>query len=120
YSSFFFLAFVAANLHSSEGAAQGHRGECGAPTCMTPLAINLAIIFGVRLFLNNFLDVLLPCLAHRHKVQRETGGVQAMQGAGGVQAAALSPAERDYMLMDYDGLVEGINNYADLSIQVGV
>jgi len=112
YSSFFFVAFIAGNLDTSDDTANDDpQGECGAPTCMQPLAINLAIIFGTRLTLTNFLDIFMPYLSYKRKIKKETAGVE--------DPTKLTPAELDYMLMDYDGIVEGIQNYADTAIQFG-
>jgi len=77
---------------------------------MDPLAINLAIIFGTRLFLNNFLDVLLPWFSWRNKLKVETSGVEEVR---------LTPAEEDFLLLPYDSLLESINAYADTAIQYG-
>jgi len=41
---------------------------------MQPLAINVAIIFGTRLTLTNFLDVFLPWLFKKLKYRSETKG----------------------------------------------
>lgn len=111
YASFFFLAFIAAYIGNSSDD-DNNEGECGYHDCMQPLSINLAIIFGTRLTLRNFLDIFLPYLKFKHKFQQETQGVENAEGR-------LTPAERQYMLINYDGLVEGINNYADTAIQYG-
>mmetsp|Transcript_27752 Transcript_27752/g.59816 ORF Transcript_27752/g.59816 Transcript_27752/m.59816 type:complete len:763 (-) Transcript_27752:195-2483(-) len=111
YASFFFIAFIAGYLTTQDAADDDAKGQCGATTCMEPLSINLAIIFGTRLTLTNFLDIFLPYVAYKQKVKKETEGVE--------DPTSLTPAEQDYMLMDYDGLVEGIQNYADTTIQYG-
>ena len=78
---------------------------------MEPMSINLAIIFGTRLFLNNFLDVALPYHSKISKIKEETKGVDA--------SVVLTPGEKDYMLIRYDGMIESINAYADTAIQYG-
>lgn len=65
YSSFFFLAFIAQNLESSKDVPSNFQGQCGAPNCMEPLSINLAIIFGTRLTLTNFLDIFIPWVNYK-------------------------------------------------------
>ena len=44
YASFFYIAFVASSMSSSTD--DGGHGDCAASTCMIPLGVNLAIIFG--------------------------------------------------------------------------
>ena len=95
YSSFFFLAFIAAYLDQPPGTPSNWVGQCGASDCMQPLSINLAIIFGTRLTLTNFLDIFIPYMNYRNKIAEETKGVN-------LEATPLSPAEKDYMLMEYD------------------
>jgi uncharacterized membrane protein len=48
YASFFYIAFAAPFVKPSADAASDWQGDCGAVTCMTPLAINVAIIFGMN------------------------------------------------------------------------
>jgi hypothetical protein len=110
YSSFFFLAFIATYLQKPSGASSEMVGQCAAPNCMEPIAINLAIIFGTRLFLTNFLDIALPWYAWRSKMREETKGVED---------ATLTPAERDYLLIRYETMLESISAYADTAIQYG-
>jgi len=111
YSSFFFLAFVASYVTKPDGAPEDSVGQCGAATCMEPLAINLAIIFGTRLVFNNLLDIFLPYIKWRHKTQRETAGVAS--------DVLLTPAEGDYLLVEYRPMLENISAYAETTIQFG-
>lgn len=115
YSSFFFLAFVASYMDPPKNPTDDDvhlLGQCGGPSCMNPLAINLAIIFGTRLTLTNFLDIFIPYVSAKMKFKAETEGVEnAME--------RLTPAEKDYMLMPYNSLLMGIQNYADTAIQYG-
>lgn len=93
YASFFFIAFIAAYIQQPPNTPSNWVGQCGGPDCMTPLSINLAIIFGTRLTLTNFLDIFIPYLAYKDKLKEETKGAEGK---------TLSPAENDYMLMVYD------------------
>jgi hypothetical protein len=112
YASFFFLAFIALYLAKSKDIDDDSTvGQCGANTCMYPLSVNLAIIFGVRLTVTNFLDIFIPYMNYKQKIKRETAGVE--------DVTRLTPAEHDYMLMDYDGMMNGIECYADTAIQYG-
>jgi len=63
------------------------------------------------LTLTNFLDIFLPWLSHRNKMKRETKGID--------ENKQLTPAEKDYMLLDYASLVQNIQVYADTAVQYG-
>jgi len=113
YSSFFFLAFIAESLPRPNVDDDANVGECGAPSCMNPLSINLAIIFGTRLTLNNFMQIFFPYRNYKKKFSEETADVDPET------ILHMTPAECDYLLMNYDGLLENINLYADAAIQYG-
>jgi hypothetical protein len=72
YASFFFLAFIAQNLEPAAGTADDFTGQCGYKNCMQPLSINLAIIFGTRLFVKNIMDIVLPLHAKNEKRKAES------------------------------------------------
>ncbi len=52
-------AFFASNLSNPRGD-DVNTGECGYNTCMTALAINLGIILGTRLTVDNFVEWMTP------------------------------------------------------------
>jgi anoctamin-10/anoctamin-7 len=110
YASFFFLAFIATWLPKPNGVPAEFVGQCGAENCMEPLAINLAIIFGTRLFVKNGTDILVPYIQSKMKLKEETKGFEDK---------ALTLPEQDYVLMQYNVLIDSINNYADAAIQFG-
>lgn len=91
YASFFFLAFVAAYLTPPADNPSGFPGQCGAKTCMQPLAINLGIIYGMRLTFTNFLDIFVPYVIYLRKKRRETKGVST--------AKPLTRPEEEVLLM---------------------
>ena len=93
YASFFFLAFIAAYLVQPPNTPSDWVGQCGASNCMEPLSINLAIIFGTRLTLTNFLDIFIPYITYKNKLKEETKGFEGKE---------LTPPEKDYILMQYD------------------
>ncbi len=109
YSSFFFLAFIAQNLTRPDGVADDFVGQCGASSCMEPLSINLAIIFGTRLFCNNATDLIMAKMAYDKKQKEETSGAEDK----------LTPAEKNYVLLEYNATLDNINNFADTAIQFG-
>lgn len=110
YASFFFLAFIAQWLPKPVGVPEEFVGQCGATNCMEPLAINLAIIFGTRLFVKNGTDILIPYIQAQMKLKEETKGTRVED---------LTLPEKDYMLMQYNVLIDSIQNYADAAIQFG-
>lgn len=75
YASFFFIAFGAAYLPPPLSNPHNYPGQCGAETCMQPLAINLGIIYGMRLTFSNVMDVLVPYVQYHLNKRRETEGV---------------------------------------------
>lgn len=111
YASFFFLAFIAGNLPRPSGAPSTALGQCGASNCMEPLSVNLAIIFGSRLTITNFLDIFMPYITHKRKKAAEVANIDPTK--------ELTPAENDYMLMQYEPMLASIQNYADTAVQYG-
>lgn len=111
YASFFFLAFVASNLSPPNSAPSNYLGQCGATNCMEPLSINLATIFGLRLTLGNFTDIFIPWFFHKQKIENETKGI--------AEDKVVTPPEKDYMLLNYEPMIESISNYADIAVQYG-
>lgn len=110
YSSFFYLAFVAKYLSKPPGADEDVVGECGYSDCMVALAINLGIIFGIRLTLSNFLEIAEPYIKSIMRLDKETKGTEGV---------ALSVAEKEFLLEPYDQLKGVMNDYAELAIQFG-
>jgi len=113
YASFFFLAFIAESLVRPPTDDDTNVGQCGAPSCMNPLSINLAIIFGTRLTVNNAIQIIMPYHNYQTKLKKETEGIDPET------VLNITPAEKDFLLMNYDGLIENINLYADAAIQYG-
>merc|ERR1719223_2661538 len=113
YSSFFFLAFIASYIQKADtddDAKEDYIGQCGATSCMDPLALNIAIIFGSRITVTNAINILTPYFAYKSKRKAETEGVDDSK---------ITKPEEDYMLMPYDTMQESINEYADTAIQYG-
>ena len=110
YASFFFIAFIAGNLSPTPDQNPQYLGQCGWVNCMQPLSVNLAIIFGSRLTITNALDILIPMYNKSVKLSRETKGKDL---------SALTPPERDYMLMESNSMLDGIQCFADTAIQFG-
>jgi hypothetical protein len=95
YASFFYIAFIAANLDPVPGQPEGFMGQCGYYNCMQPLSVNLAIIFGSRLTVTNLIEVLMPIYSCWQKRKTETAGKDV---------ALLTPPELDFILMEVRAL----------------
>lgn len=77
---------------------------------MQPLSVNLAIIFGTKLTVTNLIDFLYPWVCYKMKKAEETKGVNTEE---------LTVAERDYLLMPYNSMLDGIYLYADRAVEFG-
>lgn len=116
YASFFFIAFVANQLPTPSNSAPGYVGECAYYNCMYPLQLNIAIIFGSRLIVQNSLDILIPYATWKLKMKKETDGIITDDVDPGT---ILTPAEIDFMKMPFNPMIDIINLYADTAIQFG-
>lgn len=115
YSSFFFIAFIAGNLARPDtlddiGPQADFQGQCGYANCMQPLSVNLAIIFGSRLVINNVLSIVVPYIMLKLKIRSETQNADA---------STISRAEKDYMLSEYIIQTQDLQRMADVVIEYG-
>lgn len=114
YSSFFYLAFVAPyrpNPTDDDGQ-ENNVGECGYDDCMIPLAINLATVYGIRLTVGNFMEVVLPMILKWYKDRKEDEDRTS-------ESLDISTGEREYRMPVYDQLKGSIDDYSELAIQFG-
>jgi hypothetical protein len=79
---------------------------------MQPLSTNLIIIFGTGLITSWINNVVVPKMQGDMKRKAESMGPDG-------QLLKLTPPEDDYVLMDYNIMLEGINNFADTALQFG-
>ena len=98
YASFFYLAFIAEST-----------GDCEGSGCMSSLAVNLAIIFGTRLFVGNFMELVIPYLSFWYKHTEENK--QATK--------TMSQPETEYLLDKYDQMSASLEDYAEVAIGFG-
>lgn len=115
YASFYYLAFIAPYLPrppqlSDTGVEGGFVGECGFDNCMKPLALNLGIIFGTSLTVNNFIEIVSPLISNHMKAKAESKGTDG---------AVMTPPEREYLLLPYDVMTENMKDYAEVAVQYG-
>ena len=97
-------------INANDDRISTYQGQCGDVNCMQPLSINLAIIFGTRLVVNNFLSVVVPYIQYRMKLKSETKDVDA---------SLLTGAEKDYMLQEYHVGNTDLANFADVVMEYG-
>lgn len=109
YSSFFYLAFIAKYL-PNPADDDVNVGECGYEDCMVSLAINLGIIFGIRLTLSNAIELGQPII---NAMMRKKNTDEATAGA------VQSKAEEQFQMEVYDQLLGTMNDYAELALQFG-
>lgn len=57
------------------------------------------------------LDILVPYFTWKSKYSRETKGVEDISN--------ISLLERDYFLVQYNPVIESIENYSDTAVQYG-
>ncbi len=93
------------------GKEASYVGQCGDSTCMRPLAINIGVIIASRTFVKNIMDVLIPYMKCLHAFYQFTGG--------SLSTIHLSPPEMEYILMEYDPILESVRKYADVAVQFG-
>ena len=114
YTSFYYLAFIApylprASALADDGEEGDYVGDCGFDDCMIPLAINVAIIFGTALTVNNIVEIVVPLVQNRLKQRAESKGV----------TTELTPPEKEYILLPYDVMSSSMKDYAEVAIQFG-
>lgn len=82
YASFFYLAFIAQYLHDcpDNGGSDSD--------CMSTLAINLAVIFGIRLATGNFFELAIPYFSYQYKYRKE---IEKAEGT-------MTRPEKEYLL----------------------
>ena len=107
YASFYFLAFIAGSLPVPAGADPNSAGECGYPDCMTALAINLGVVFGLRITLTNAVLWAYPYVM-RYWRRRENASGHAM-----------SEAEMECIKEPFDMIDSFLLMYSDISTFFG-
>lgn len=80
-------------------------------SCLHELSTALSTIFLTRLVLTNLHSILLASWTNEEKRRAEMEGVEP--------GAILTPAEREYAMEPYDGLMTTFRNFAELAVQYG-
>lgn len=80
-------------------------------SCLHELSTALSTIFLTRLVLTNLHSILLASWTNEEKRKAEMEGVEP--------GAILTPAEREYAMEPYDGLMTTFRNFAELAVQYG-
>ena len=118
YASFFYIAFVAQFLSRPRNALPGDIGQCGAPSCMDALALNLFIVFGTRVTVNNIIEYHLSRYECEKKRAEETKVNKTGLSQEGLEEN-MTPPEEDYLLLPTNPMQFSIALYADTAIQFG-
>jgi hypothetical protein len=106
YGTFFYIAFIAQNIGD---------GDCGGATCMPALALNLAIIFGVRELSAITHEAVIPWLQWQQKVYTMNDGNKDSK----THHRRLTQAELQFLSPQYDVMKESIEEYAEVAMQYG-
>jgi len=83
-----------------------YRGDC-----MHELAHNLAVVFMTMIFINNFVEVLIPWLHNYQKKRKE-----AKHHKNAETSVEISEAERQFQLDEYEST---FGDYEELAVQFG-
>jgi hypothetical protein len=119
YASLFFLAFIASslpsahlsNVSSGTTSSEHQRGQCGDINCMRPLALSLGLIIVARMLFKNFMDLLLPYVNYLSFLKKRSESIK--------NKVALTPPEMDFLLMEYETILDNVRKYSDAAVQYG-
>lgn len=106
FASFYFLAFFAEYISDV---------NCGVNGCMYSLALNLFIIFIIRIISQQVVGIVIPWLMYTYK--RQGGSVVDVFLQKGV--SSKSRPENEFLLEPYDAGVAFIEDMMDSCIQFG-
>jgi hypothetical protein len=106
YGSFFYIAFVASQVGD---------GDCGGATCMPALALNLAVIFGIRELSAIMQEAIIPWLRWQRKLDK----VNQFDDKDESARQVLSRAELQFISPAYDVMKDSIGEYAEIAVQYG-
>jgi hypothetical protein len=106
YGSFFYIAFVANQVGD---------GDCGGATRMPALALNLAVIFGIRELSAIMQEAIIPWLRWQRKLDK----VNQFDDKDESARQVLSRAELQFISPAYDVMKDSIGEYAEIAVQYG-
>lgn len=109
YGTFFYIAFVASYVGD---------GDCGGATCMPALAVNVAIIFGIRECSGIIHQAILPYLSWRKKLKEVNSAIDSHDVKKGFRHK-LTQAELQFLCPYYDVMKGSIEEYAEVVMQYG-
>jgi len=106
YGSLFFTVFVQSHVSPPDGF--GSNWACLENNCLWDLLFNLYIIFAANLVVSAGVSFVLPILQIKFNEYNEGGMDEAM-----------TKAEWEYMLVEYDETLDMIENYMIATVQYG-
>ena len=89
FSSFFYIAFIAAYMSPAPGSPEDTRGDCGSSSCMDPLANNILVIFLTNIFVSKFMESVFPVI-----VRKGTHWAKTCFSKGGNEDDAVKSADK--------------------------
>lgn len=108
YGTFFYIAFVAENVGD---------GDCGGASCMPALALNLAIVFGIRELSGIFQQDILPYFEWRQGLNTMNDDIDTQRDKD--HRNRLTKAEMQFVCPYYDVMKGSIEEYAEIVMQYG-
>ena len=81
---------------------------------MRPLALSLGLIIITRTLFKNFMDLLFPYLNYVSFLNRRNKNLNNSK-----HKKLLTPPEMDFLLMEYDTILENVRKYSDTAVQYG-
>jgi len=110
YNSLFYIAFFMENWDPTACKDISEAGDWSEVSCMDNLQMQLGIVFGSLIVINNTLEVLLPYIKGEMKAKAESKGIDTDK------AANKSFPEDEYEMQQYESTFD---DYDELAIQFG-
>ncbi len=117
YAAVFYTGFIKGQVLKGDGCIDADGIQV---SCFNELSQQLAVIFIIRIVSGNLLEIGIPMLMGEMKRRSELKAAKKIAGAGGGEAVAvaLSDAEYEFTLAEYDD--KGIfADYAEMMVQFG-
>ena len=109
YGSLFFTVFIQTHIHIPHEYGES-KWDCLDHDCLHDLNYNLYIIFTVSLLAQGFASVVIPLCKRKYHRARETAGESRV---------AMTKAEWEYLLVEYDETLDTVRNYNTTAVQYG-
>jgi len=109
FNSLFYIAFFKKN--------DTYVGGCVDNDCLSELQVQLAIIFGVHIIVNNVVEILVPLIqSYRHSSLFKKEEITSSIISGGGKARFPTRAEKEFYLQKYESTLD---DFDELIVQFG-